>query len=473
MPDFPLRLPTESTIGRDGQEASVRLINGYPEQMGVDQDGKSPYVVYAAPGLTRWDSGSFSGAERGAVVLDANNLIYLLGSQLVKFDANGAPTVYGTIIGSDRVTMARNRNGTPQIGIVTSTNLAYYVLQGSTLTQPAEPNLPPPNSIAYLKGNFFYGIPDGRIFSSPQEQATGISALAFAIANADAGGIVRIMAHVGYLYIFGPRTLEIWQYTGDVPFPLQPVQQYIALGLAAQASLAETDKGLVWVDHKGFVRFGRDGSAQRISTHSVERAIAASGANRANLTGSFCTFQGHECYVLSHPTDWTWIYDFNMQRWIERKSYGQNRWLASTFAWFNGDYICGSNANGRLYKIDPSNFEEDHQVYIMEIWCENSHNYPNSLFIDSLNIDIVSGVGNLEDPEDINPMISIDYSDDGGKNFYGERMIAIGAMGNFRKLVRTGRWGRVGQKGRIWRFRASAGVMRAFIQATLRGRPGL
>jgi len=472
MTDYPLPLPSESTKGRDGQEAAVRLINGYTEQMGADQDGKAVYTLYAQPGLTRWDTGNFSGVDRGSLVLDNNTLIYLLGHQLVGFDASGTPTIYGAIPGDDQVSMARNRNGTPQVGIVLSTNKLYYVLQGGVLTQPVEANLPAPTSIAYLKGNFFYGIADGRIFASPQEQATGINALAFASANADAGGIVRILAHVGYLYIFGPRSMEIWQYTGDTPFPLAPVQQYIALGLLAPASLAETDRGLLWVDHKGFVRFGRDGGAQRVSTHSVERDIGKlSNYDKSKLIGSICTFEGHECYVLNAPSQWTWMYDINMQRWFERKSYGRDRWIASTFTWFNSEYICGSIVDGKLYALDMTNFTEDNQEYVLEIWCKNAHNFPNGGLIDAINVDIVSGIGNPTGAyADVEPMLIIDFSSDGGKTFVGERLNSLGAIGDYRKLIQSGGWGRINEKGRVWRFRASAAVLRAIIQATLNGR---
>jgi hypothetical protein len=37
-------------------------------------------------------------------------------------------------------------------------------------------------------------------------------------------------------------------------------------------------------------------------------------------------------------------------------------------------------------------------------------------------------------------------------------------------MVRSGRWGRTAQKGRIWRFRASAAVLRGILQASLRAR---
>ena len=45
MGDFPLRLPLESAIGRSGQEAHCRLINGYPEITANDGAGKSQFAV--------------------------------------------------------------------------------------------------------------------------------------------------------------------------------------------------------------------------------------------------------------------------------------------------------------------------------------------------------------------------------------------------------------------------------------------
>jgi hypothetical protein len=472
MVSVALPLPRESTIGRDGAEANTRVVNAYAEALGADQDGKAPFVIYAAPGLTRWDTGTIIGPERGMIALDDSNMVALLGTKLCNITDAGVVTLVGAIGGTGRVTMARNLNGTPQIGIVTSDTQQYYLLQGGTLTQPSEANLPPPNSICYVRGYYVYSISDGRIFASPLDSGTGIDALSFDYANSEPDSNVRVVAHVGFLYIFGKSSLEIWQAAGTVPFPFGPIQQNIALGLLAPFSVTQTERGLIWVDHKGMVRFGRDGGAQRVSTYSVERAIALlSDADKAAIVGHIVTWQGHEYYVMSSPS-WTWIFDTYAMRWYQRNSYGSPRWLVNDSVWFAGNYIVSSKDNGRLYKVDTENYSEDSTDYVMEVWCQNAHNFPNGFLVDALDIDIISGVGNnnSSNPADFDPQIMIDYSDDGGKTFSGERTMSLGKVGDFHKLVRTGRWGRVSQKGRIWRFRASAAVLRGIIQATIRGR---
>jgi hypothetical protein len=469
---IPLRLPTEGTIGRDGQEANTRLINAYAELLGEDQDGKVKYTTYPVPGLTRWSTNSFSGAERGLILLDDSDLIAVLGTQIVDFNTSGTGTAVANLTGTDRLTMARNLNATPQIGIVNSLG-QYYYLQGGTLYQPAEANLPAPNSITYLGGYFVFGIGDGtnRIFHTPPlDQATGISALAFGYASSSSDTIVRVYAHAGYLYVFKSKSLEVWQNAGTAPFAFAPVQQYIPLGLAAKFSLAENERGMFWLDQKGVVRYGRDNAALRISTHTVERAIESlSVSDRSNIIGHVLTWQGHECYQISAPSQWTWCYDIAMRRWFQRQSYGNDRWIGNNAINFAGYYIVSNTMNGNLYYLDSSNESEDGAEMVLELWCQNGFDFPNGLITDRLDVDVISGQGLATSslPDDIDPMIAVDYSDDGGKVFQGERTAALGQTGQYNQMVRLNNWGRSSQKGRIWRFRASPRVMRGILQATL------
>lgn len=72
---------------------------------------------------------------------------------------------------------------------------------------------------------------------------------------------------------------------------------------------------------------------------------------------------------------------------------------------------------------------------------------------------------------DIDPMLMIDYSDDGGASFVGERQVSLGHAGARKQNIKTSGWGTVSNKGRIWRFRASARVLKGIIQASLIGEP--
>ncbi len=73
--------------------------------------------------------------------------------------------------------------------------------------------------------------------------------------------------------------------------------------------------------------------------------------------------------------------------------------------------------------------------------------------------------------DDIDPKLMIDYSDDGGASFVGERQVDLGRAGSRKQSIRTNGWGRVTNEGRIWRFRASAKVLKGIIQASLIGEP--
>lgn len=473
MQDFPLRLPMESTIGRTGQEASCRLVNGYTEALGIDKDGKSQFAVYARPGLNRFSQGSAAATARVMVLLSDTALIAVLGAQITSFNVNGAATILANLAGTDRITAALNENATPQLALVTDGG-TYALLSAGSLSTPST-SFAAPNSVAFLKGLFIFTTAAGQIFHSALNDGTTFNALAFDYANSEPHALVRGIADAGYYYVFSTGHMEIWQDVGTSPFALTPLQQYIPMGLLAKYSLTKgAANGLLFVDHRGIVRYGRDGGAQRISTHTVERAIEElPDADRANLVGSYFVAQGHEFYVLHAPSQFTWAYDLGAMRWYEWNSAGQNRWIGNDAILFNNHWIVCDYRNGVLYQASADAFGDAGNDFVLELWCPHVHAFRNSIAADMLDIDLASGVGNpaAPDPADVAPQIQIAFSEDGGKLFTGERLVSFGAAGDRRRLIRTGRWGRITPKGRIWKIRASSMVLRALFQAVVRGRP--
>lgn len=475
MADFPLRLPTESTIGRSGQEAKTRLVNGYVETLGVDKDGKSEFVIYARPGLARFAVNSFTGVARTLCLLNPTTLIAVLGAQVASFAPDGTSSVLLNLTGSDRITSALNENSTvPQIALVGDGG-TYWLLSAGAVTTPST-SFPAANSVSFLKGKYLFttaGQNGGLIFHSALNDGSTFNSLSFGYANSDPGNLIRGVADAGFYYVFGEKILEIWQDVGSFPFALAPVRQDIPMGLLAKYSVTKgAVNGLIWVDHRGIVRYGRDGGAQRISTHTVERAIETlSDTDRPNLIGTYFAAQGHEFYTLS-STQWTWVYDISMSRWYEWNAYGLPRWLVNDAVLFNGHWVACDYRNGLLYQTNNEEFDDAGNEFVLELWCPHLSNFRNSIIADSLDIDVASGVGLVSSSlsDDIVPMMQIDYSDNGGKLFKGERDASIGAAGDYGRLVRSNGWGRINQKGRIWRLRASSRVLRSVIQAKLRGR---
>lgn len=392
MPIVPLNLGLGSNIGRDGQVANVRHINCYVEDAGSDAKAQTP--IYVCPGLTRFDDGSYTGTSRGLITLTDNQLIAFLGNEVVSVDSGGVTSTLGTLVGSGRVFLARNRAAAPQIAVITNSG-QYHILQSGSIAQISDADLALPNSVTYLKGFFVFSVSDGRIFQSDLD-ASNVGALAFDSANSRSEGLVRVFANSGFLYCFGRRTTEIWQADPSLasePFVFSPIQQDIDFGCIAPHSVAQIGTGLAWVDDNGIVRYGRDGGAQRISTHSVERAVEnLSNANRALIAGRQWFHQGHEFYTL-FADDFTWTYDLLTQQWHERQSYDSDTWLVDDIIQFNGDYLAGNKVDGKIYKIDVSAYDENGAHLILDIRAPTVHTFPKAYLASNIEIDAIMGVG--------------------------------------------------------------------------------
>lgn len=467
MPIVPLNLGLGTNIGQDGQVSNIRHINCYVEDAGSDAKGQN--VLYAVPGLTRFDNGSYVGVNRGFIQLADEELIAILGNEIISLNTVGGATTLATIVGSGRVFLARNRNATPQIAVVTSSG-QYFILSNGVLTEPNDSDLPPPNSVCYLKGFFVFSIPDGRIFMSDLD-ASNVSALAFDSANSRSEGLVRVFPHAGFLYVFGQRTTEIWQADPALatePFVFSPIQQDIDFGCIAGHSVAQIGTGLGWVDDNGIVRQGRDGGAQRISNHAVERAIASlTNTERRAIAGRQWFHRGHEFYTL-FASGFTWTYDLLTGQWHERMSYDAETWIVNDIIPFNGKHIASSASNGTVYSIDAGAYDEAGSHLIMDIRAPTMHNFPSASIVSALEVDAIMGVGlNSSDAALSDPKLMIDYSDDGGATFEGERQISLGQLGRRANKIRANGWGMVRENGRQWRMRVSAAVLRGIISASL------
>jgi hypothetical protein len=459
-----------SYAGKSGQVASSRLINAYIE---ATESGKNSFAIWAAPGLTRWNSGAYAGLERGLHVPYEGRLMTLFGAQLVAYDATGKDKLLGAVAGSGRVTMATNLNATPQTAIVTAEQ-DFYLLQGDTLSLPADPDLPSPNSVCYVKGAFVFGVDDGRMFAS-DVNGSGVSAGSYGSAYSKNDPIKRVFEFNGLLYVFKGKSSEIWQADPNLataPFFFSPAQQDIDFGLGVFHSVANFNGNLVWVDQNGLVRMGRDQAASIISNNYVERLIAELSADeRAETVGSVSSFEGNQFYTLRSPK-WCLQYDpAGKPSWYERRTEQSSTWRATQSVAFSEMHIFGSSDAGALYALNPASYRDGSDPIMMEVWCPHLHKFPSWLSVDCLQLDVVTGVGlKAGDDSDVTPLLLIDYSDDGGRTFKGERRVSLGKLGEYAKSIETYQWGTVRGKGRIWRLRASPAVMRCIQAAMVSGK---
>jgi hypothetical protein len=84
--------------------------------------------------------------------------------------------------------------------------------------------------------------------------------------------------------------------------------------------------------------------------------------------------------------------------------------------------------------------------------------FPNGLEFDRLDLDCATGVG-------ASPEVMLDWSDDGGATWSNERILTVGATGNYGARVRANRLGTCRNKGRRFRIAMTDGVIRSFLLA--------
>ena len=463
MPITAVQLPQRSNPGRYGPDGATRLINCYAEDAG--SEGVARFPIYANDGwLQRVDFGLGQGPIRQAI--EVNGIVYVVaGRSVFSVNASYAVSLIGTVGGvstAGMVTMARNRAAVPQIGIVV--DHLYYIVQGGVLTQVTNANLRADvGSIAALDGFFVLFCDDGRFQLTGVDDGFAIAAIDYATASANPDGGSVVAVRNRDLVLFGPKSVEFFQNTGGT-FPFSRGATVDGLGVLAPRSVATLEQTLCFVASDGTVRLLNGYSPMRISSHAVERSINAE-ADPTLITALSWRDSGHSMYQIS-GANFTWVYDITLPgSWTEAKSYGINRSRLSVALEANGLHLFGDYLNGALYERRKGFFDEAGSPIVWEIWLSTVHDFPNFLRHDALYIKVLTGRGivNAGQPNE-EPMLMVDYSDDGGATFSAQRMLSLGVDGDRDLEVKTYRLGMAPAGGRVYRLSGSAAAASSILE---------
>lgn len=139
--------------------------------------------------------------------------------------------------------------------------------------------------------------------------------LDYALKEGHSDALVRAIGHRGELWLFGNRSIEVWDQTGNPDFPFQRNDSgSIRRGLGGQASLVPLgDSALGFVGDDGCAYVTRGFSLQRVSTPAQENDWR--GEFDAITSFSY-TMGGHIFWRLNLSTK-TWVYDLTENEWTE------------------------------------------------------------------------------------------------------------------------------------------------------------
>lgn len=456
----PLQLPSGSTKARFAQGGASHLINCYSSQIG--EEGKVQRAIFASDGLQGFCLLQGVAAGLGCrAALNVDGLLYVVaGTALYTVKDNGQQTLIGSmnISTTAPVFMERNRRATPDIGIVCD-GLMFYCRAG-VLAQVTDPDLLAPTSLDFSDGYFGITTAQNAWQVGAIDDASAWDGLDFATADGDPDALIRIAALQAQFYLFGEKTVEVWQDTGNADFPYQR-SFVIPIGIFGANSLAKVAETIAWVAHDRTVRLlGGGDAATVISDPDVEEDLQAI-EDSSTLSATSWVSNGHTFYKLTCP-DWTWVYDTRTQKWHERQSYGRPNWRVSFVVAFGSKLIAGDASTGALFEMSPNFLDDAGEPLVSTVVFPTMTAFPYRVTHNALYIDVQRGVGSGQgDAQDIDPEIMVEWSHDGGETYHVQRRIKLGQQGRSLSRVRTNRLGQAPENGRVYRFSWSAKVDRA------------
>ena len=487
------------------QQGSGWACNCYPEH-----NGKNFYQA-SLPGLKLVGHLPVSGAVRGCYVpsvgLTSNSgtpdLFVVVGTSLIRIDNALNTYTVGTVGDTTaRVTFAESGGERALLLIADGVNLWYYNLKvGGSLQQITLPDRPnqagvkiKPSHVAVVGGSivvndqgsgFMYysiayplndttrkmfevdsngdviysgGIPQTDYYTSDQHVfEDDYHVQQFFNGESSSDVVNGIMALGSALYVFGQKTVEIWQ-RGSGEYQTWQRTSYTvngANGLDAPFSLAHSGDTVYYL-----------GSGEAYG----KAVMCAVGANYTKISedwlddkllgetsayGYSYSHGGHNFYVLQlNSKGETWVYDSTEKAWHERRSTyfdgTEMQWRCQGMAWFKGVFYAFCN-DGGIYthssdyfaeQYTSSNYYDGHYVMDGTSMPVTRHRQTSVIvddyrpfILEELSVECNVGTwGN--DYNSSEPTVTLEVSDDGGNTFYNYDYVLAGRSGDYSQRVR-------------------------------------
>jgi hypothetical protein len=411
--------------------SAQRTVNLYPE---VLDNGLVNVALHNFPGLNRKLSGNSGEFDRGFHTFKGN-LYQVAGSQLYLVSSTYVRTAIGSIAGTGYVSMSDN--GSTMV-IVTGGS-GEYTYDGSTFAAVTLGSNP--SNVEYLNSSFYFDDDDGRVSVTTPGTLT-IPGLNFFAPVSAPDSLVRTYIFNQFIYLFGERTIEPWQPVGAGVPPVERMNGAIveSVGLAGRTAVTNTEKAMYFVSDKGDAIQLAGFQTKEIST------VAINNEWRQYSTTSDAIVQtvdilSLDFVIFSFPTAGkTWGYVEQYGIWFELETgTARGRWLGNTIIEAYGRNIVADYATGNIYELDPDVYTDNGLTTVRErIFAPlagEKFQKPRQFYqFNEFGLSIETGLGNTAE---INPLIGIAFSTDGGQTYSNERFKKVGQDGEYQKEVKV------------------------------------
>jgi hypothetical protein len=337
MPTVPVPLFQPVYKGVDSielKEDNFRLMDGYRTLKGgtTKRPGsKAKFTASAASGfgidaLLYW-------AEKDVVIAAGKGELFQLSY------ISNTPTV--TSLSGGVAQLAQN---TPVSMVVDTTNV-YACNGGQILYSPkngaatfiADPDAPTSaTQLGYLDGYLLAIDGTNKFYWSDVNAGTSWSALSFASAAGAPDTLVAMKVFNREIYLFGQRSIEVWENDGTTPFSRIP-GGFIESGCSAPNSVLTDENAVYWIDdYRRLVRFGGK-TVERLSTDFDRELQSLSSV--ADCVAFKVEIDGYIFFIFTFDrANRTLVFNQSTNDWCEwgKWNYADaayDRWIANCYCY--------------------------------------------------------------------------------------------------------------------------------------------
>lgn len=446
----PIPLLGEQSTSRVAKVNDQQTINLYPQA--ESGSAKSVLTLLSTPGLNKITTIG-TGPARANPVRWKGDLYGVSGNNVWKMNTSDVVTILTNTLNTS-AGWCILAGGRTHLGIVDGTN-GYYT-DGTTVTVIGDADYPDDaEHISYLDGRFIVqDTGTDQFFISADEDITSWAALDFASAESNPDDILAQITNEKDLYLFGSETVQVFYNSSNADFPFSPYPDIIEYGIQAKYSLAKDESGLYCLAIKpggGIVVVKITGfSGTQISNPDMTWTINQL-TTTSDAIGAMYDMKGTSFYILTFPSEDV-TYAFNTQTGLSHrlKSFGIGRHRALGYGSLGSRQFVGDYDNAKLYELDFDTFTEDGAVLERYRRARVISNNDIGIIFNEVVFSVQAGVGNADD---VDPIMQLRWSDDGGNTWSSWWDRKIGATGEFTTRIRYGQLGM--SRDRIFEFRCT------------------
>lgn len=420
-----LEVPFSVQEGKSASPQNSRetLINMFVE---VENSGRRRVIRRQRRAVSNYLD--LAGAKR-CIEKSGETYYIVVGSKFYSLDGTTL-TELGTLdTATGRCTMVFDDNGEVAI----SDGATLYHWTGSSLSKPATESVV--GHLTFLGGRAVYAEPGtGRFWWSGPNDMQSWDGLDFATAEGKPDVLVRVYENLKELWLFGSETTEVWVLSGSTDSAFIP-NTVLERGCAAALSVVAEDNSLMWLGDD-LIIYRADGyRPMRISTHSVERRIAALPPEAVAACEAFSyTDEGHKFITFRFPGYLTLQFNVATGLWNEARTFGQDDWDVLAAQFTNCDLLLTEWGIAQLVRgVNADNGDVMERVAISAPLTEGAQKVNLRKFF----LDCEVGRAAIDRPD---PMVMLRLAPD-GETFGNERARSLGKIGEY---TRRATWRNLG-----------------------------